>query len=209
MKWRNVWTGVVVAGIAIAVPSIVVAQETDASEKPSQPNQQYQPMDPTEPAKPTAPAEATQQTEAEMRGHLIPIVAGVQSTQVAVAGLKELMKSEPFMRKDARETLEIGEKAIGISHGRAQQFAKRGPAASRADAEQLASALKAAKSQVDKVKRQVGVEGALRRDELEKLRTELPLLETALSDAHMALDKVAKSYNVATRLQTDTPAMGK
>lgn len=173
----------------LATPSMVMAQGTPAKAPP-----------PTAEAKQQA-AEAKMQIE--VKGYVLPIVAGIKSAEMSAAALHELATTEPFERKDARKTAELAEQAVKIAHERADDLRgiKGLSAEARSQAETATKRLKEARSSVERIQRQVGVlEEPFRRNEAENVRNESMKLHTELAAAEKAIQSVADSYHISTSL---------
>jgi hypothetical protein len=177
---------------ALALPSVAMAQGTPAKAPP-----------------PAQNAEAKQQIE--VKGYVLPIMAGIRSAEMSAAALHELSTTDPFERKDARKTAELAEQAVRIAHERAEDLheMKGLSAAARADAETATKKLKEARSSVESIQRQVGVlEAPFRRNEAENVRKDSERLNSQLSDAERAVQRVADAYRISTKLafsETTTP----
>lgn len=175
----------------LATPSMVMAQGTPEKAPPP----------PAAEAKQEA-AEAKKQIE--VKGYVLPIVAGIKSAEMSAAALHQLASSEPFERRDARKTAELAEQAVRIAHERADDLRemKGLSAEARSQAETATKKLKEARSSVERIQRQVGVlEEPFRRNEAENVRNESVRLHAELSAAEKAIQSVADSYHISTKLE--------
>ena len=168
----------------LAAPSMALAQGTPTKAPPEQ-----------------AAVEAKRQ--GDVKGYILPIVAGIKSAKMSAAVLHELSTTEPFERADARKTAELAEQAVRIAHERAQELhdMKGLTAEARAQADSATKQLKEARASVERIQRQVGVvEGVFRRDEADNVRNESMRLNAQLADAERAIGRIADAYHVSTNL---------
>lgn len=181
--------------LAIAMPCAVMAQETPEAQQPAQEPEARQPAQQPE-------ADTKKQTE--VKGYVLPILAGIKSAQMSAATLHELATSEPFARRDARKTAELAEQTVKIAREHAEALHKLtglSPDA-RAQAEAAVTALRQARSSVDRIQRQVGGQGAaFGRNEAENVRGESARLHTELSQAQSAIEQIARAYHISTSLE--------
>jgi hypothetical protein len=174
---------------ALALPSHAFAQ--DAPSKPPE----------------TQPPDAKKQAEA--KGNLMPVIAGIESAQTSAKALQELAGTEPFERRDARKTAQIAEQGAKVAHERAEDLAKmKGlPPEAREEAKAAAKKLKEARSTIKHIQREVGtIEGHFHRDQAKSVADLSAKLTTELEDARRSIQKVADTYGVSMDLQERAPA---
>lgn len=169
-------------GSMLALPAAALAQDTPTKTPPAQ------------------AAEAKPHTE--VKGYVLPIIAGIESAQMAAAALGQLATMETLARKDVRTTAELAEQAIRIAQERTEDMRKvKGLSAeARPEADALLNKLKTARASVKKIQRQVSGSGKLRPNYAGGLRNEAAQLHTTLADAHESIEKLAGMYDVSTSL---------
>lgn len=179
-----------IIAFVLATPSMVMAQGTPVETQPPQGAEAKQQQ-----------IEAKKQTE--VKGHVLPIIAGIKSAKMSAAVLHELAVTEPFERRGARGIAELAEQAVRISRERAEHLRdlKGLSAEARTEAEKATKKLKEARSSVERIQRQVGImEAPLRQNEAESVRNESVRLHAELSDSEKAIEKIADIYQVSTNL---------
>ncbi len=189
--------------LSVAVPATALAQAT-----PQQPEQQQAaPQQPApQQAAPQQPAPSMQVAPkqlAEIKGNILPIQAGIESTRASAYVLRSLAMTEPFERKDARKTAEIANQAAKVAHQSAEDLSKmKGLSAeAQAQAQLAAGKLKEVRSTIDQIEGQIGIiEGAFVKNDAENVRNLAARLLEELDSAQRATQNVANIYQVSTKL---------
>ena len=189
--------------LSVAVPATALAQA--APQQPEQ--QQATPQQPTpQQAAPQQPAPSMQVAPkqlAEIKGNILPIQAGIESTRASAYVLRSLAMTEPFERKDARKTAEIANQAAKVAHQSAEDLSKmKGLSAeAQAQAQLAAGKLKEVRSTIDQIEGQIGIiEGAFVKNDAENVRNLAARLLEELDSAQRATQNVANIYQVSTKL---------
>ena len=189
--------------LSVAVPATALAQA--APQQPEQ--QQAAPQQPApQQAAPQQPAPSMQVAPkqlAEIKGNILPIQAGIESTRASAYVLRSLAMTEPFERKDARKTAEIANQAAKVAHQSAEDLSKMKGLSAEAQAQaQLATGkLKEVRSTIDQIEGQIGIiEGAFVKNDAENVRNLAARLLEELDSAQRATQNVANIYQVSTKL---------
>ncbi|HMY17166.1 MAG TPA: hypothetical protein PKA58_12660 [Polyangium sp.] len=189
--------------LSVAVPATALAQA--APQQPEQ--QQAAPQQPApQQAAPQQPAPSMQVAPkqlAEIKGNILPIQAGIESTRASAYVLRSLAMTEPFERKDARKTAEIANQAAKVAHQSAEDLSKmKGLSAeAQAQAQLAAGKLKEVRSTIDQIEGQIGIiEGAFVKNDAENVRNLAARLLEELDSAQRATQNVANIYQVSTKL---------
>lgn len=189
--------------LSVAVPATALAQA--APQQPEQ--QQAAPQQPApQQAVPQQPAPSMQVAPkqlAEIKGNILPIQAGIESTRASAYVLRSLAMTEPFERKDARKTAEIANQAAKVAHQSAEDLSKmKGLSAeAQAQAQLAAGKLKEVRSTIDQIEGQIGIiEGAFVKNDAENVRNLAARLLEELDSAQRATQNVANIYQVSTKL---------
>jgi len=191
--------------LALAIPSMAIAQASPPSQADSTAG-----TTPTT-ARDSEPADATM--HAEVKGHVVPILAGIDAAQLSAAALFQLATPAPTDNKHVRRTAELAEQAVKLAHEEAEELGELDGlyADARTQAKAVAKKLEQAKASVDRIQRQVGViEGAFRRDDARMIQDDAKRLKMQLSDAKHAARELAGRYNVMTRVdftRSTTPSV--
>lgn len=192
-----------IVALSVAVPATALAQA--APQQPEQ--QQAAPQQPApQQAAPQQPAPSMQVAPkqlAEIKGNILPIQAGIESTRASAYVLRSLAMTEPFERKDARKTAEIANQAAKVAHQSAEDLSKmKGLSAeAQAQAQLAAGKLKEVRSTIDQIEGQIGIiEGAFVKNDAENVRNLAARLLEELDSAQRATQNVANIYQVSTKL---------
>lgn len=192
-----------IVALSVAVPATALAQA--APQQPEQ--QQAAPQQPApQQAVPQQPAPSMQVAPkqlAEIKGNILPIQAGIESTRASAYVLRSLAMTEPFERKDARKTAEIANQAAKVAHQSAEDLSKmKGLSAeAQAQAQLAAGKLKEVRSTIDQIEGQIGIiEGAFVKNDAENVRNLAARLLEELDSAQRATQNVANIYQVSTKL---------
>jgi hypothetical protein len=200
----------------LALGAALLPASASFAQSPQQPiDEEWPPMEQEAPPfeqeprpieQPPRPTQMTEdrRLEAEVKAHVLPVVAGIESAELAIGALHELATAERFQRRDARKTAELAEHGVRIAHERAQELQRlRGLSdEERRAAQDAARQLQEARSTLRRVNRQVGtIEGMLRRQEAENVRSEAQRLQSELRAARTSIEKVASAYDVPMHLE--------
>lgn len=157
----------------LALPSAALAQSTPTKDPPAK--------------------QAETKQHIEVKGYVLPIVAGIESAQMSAAALHQLATAEPLGRQDVRRTAELADQAVRIAQARADELRKlKGLSAeARPEAEATASKLKAARASVKEIQRQ---------SDAAQVRDASARLHAQLADAHRSIERLAGMYKVSIDL---------
>lgn len=145
------------------------------------------------PAKSPQAKQAETKQHIEVKGYVLPIVAGIESAQMSAAALHQLATAETLARQDVRRTAELADQAVRIAQARADELRKlKGLSAeAKPEAEATASKLKAARATVKDIQRQT---------EAAQVRDASARLHAQLADAHKSIERLAGMYEVSIDL---------
>jgi hypothetical protein len=205
----RVWLAVLtVAILSMVLAPFVVAQNTPGGEL-LEPGTNETPSYSQEPRMP-APTEMTEdrnammeRSRAAMRSALLPMVVGIGAGDMGAAALHELAASGHFERRDARSTARLAKESVALASERAGRVHEMPglSADSQAAARSAKESLSEAQNTIDRIDRAVGDSaGTLPEKEAVSVRSEALKLHAALSNASMAIDKIAGEYQISTKL---------
>lgn len=183
---------------SLAIPATALAQAA-----PQQPEQQQPAPQQAAPQQPVPSMQVAPKQLAEIKGNILPIQAGIESTRASAYVLRSLATTEPFERKDARKTAEIANQAAKVAYQSAEDLSKmKGLSAEAlAQAQLAAGKLKEVRSTIDQIEGQIGIiEGAFVKNDAENVRNLAARLLEDLDSAQRATQNVANIYQVSTKL---------
>lgn len=136
---------------------------------------------------------------AELREHVLPAMASIETAQISAAALHELA-SEAFDPQYARRNVELADQALRFGSEQVDSLREmRGLSRDeRARLDEAARHLRDAHSTAQRIQESVGAE-LVRQQQADELRNHSEQLHTQLADAHRAIEGIAEDYQISTR----------
>ncbi len=145
--------------------------------------------------------EKSDQAKADVKAHLVPAIAGIESADKAAAALYELSSAEQINRQDAQRTVQLAQQALNLAYGRTQALGNMKGLSSdaRSEVDAAEAKLRDARQTLSQLQKEVGA--GTRTEDMKQIQDHAKTLHGDLSDAQKSVDRIAKAYDVSTKLE--------
>ncbi len=190
--------------LAVAAPSIVVADDTKSEDLSKQEERQMKEdreatSDIDKPKVSDIESKDEDKDAMKLRSHVLPAVAGIEAADKAIGALYELTSEDTINVRDVRETVALARQAITLATDRADSLNAMTSLSDDADSEadRASTKLEEARTTLVRIDKQLK-KGKLSRNQIEQVHEAARDVHQDLSDASNAVERVAKAYDVPT-----------